>query len=106
MVLDKSEDLRDANGELGDWVRVLDGVLELGAERLKPDVEGDDNDQSETWVSRGATPIDEGQLVCLSRVILDHSDVFDLLCWNIQWQVKGWENYDSGLAIMVQGVRM
>lgn len=103
VALDKSEDLRDANSELDDCVRVLDRVLELGAERLKPDVEGDDNNRSATWVSPGAMPIDEGELMCLSRVILDHSDVFDALCWNIQRQVRGWESYDSGLAITVQG---
>lgn len=100
-VLDKGEDLRDADGELDDCVRVLDKVLELGVRRLVPDV-GDDNGRTESGVSSDAVSIEEGKLVCLRRVILDYADVFDALCWNIQRQVRGWEVYDSGFAITVQ----
>jgi len=101
-VLDKGEDLRDADGDLDDCVRVLDKVLELGVKRLVPDVVADDNDRIESWVSSDAVSIEEGKLVCLRRVILDYADVFDALCWNIQRQVRGWEVYDSGFMIMVQ----
>lgn len=101
-VLDKSDDLRDANGELDNCVRVLDRVLELGVKRLKPDFDGDNNRKSESPVSSGAV-IEEGELVCLSRVISDYAGVFDALSWNIQRQVRGWDGDDSGLALMVRG---
>jgi zinc finger FYVE domain-containing protein 26 len=101
-VLDKGEDLRDADGELDDCVRVLDKVLELGVKRLVPDVGGDNIDRTESRVSSDAVSIEEGNFVCLRKVILDYADVFDALCWNIQRQVRGWEVYDSGFTFTVQ----
>lgn len=102
-VLDKGEDLRDADGELDDCVRVLDKVLELGVKRLVPDVGGDNNvDRTESRVSSDAVSIEEGKFMCLRKVILDYADVFDALCWNIQRQVRGWEVYDSSFTFTVQ----
>lgn len=94
---EKCEELRDVNGGFDECVRVLDRVLELGIKRLKPDadvdvdVDGDGNDID-------MSSVEEIELACLKRVILDYADVFDALCWNIQRQVRGWEGFDSGLA--------
>lgn len=105
---DRSQDLRDANDELGSCVGVLDGVLELGVKRLKPDVvvvgDIDKGDGTERRpVSSNVVFMEESKLMCLKRVIWDHADVFDALCLNIQRQVKGWEGYDSsGLALTIQ----
>ncbi|XP_030947314.1 uncharacterized protein LOC115971497 isoform X2 [Quercus lobata] len=92
---EKCEELRDVNGGFDECVRVLDRVLELGVKRLKPDadvdVDGNGNDID-------MSSVEESELVCLKRVILDYADVFDALCWNIQRQVRGWEGFDSGLA--------
>ncbi|KAK9273852.1 hypothetical protein L1049_018664 [Liquidambar formosana] len=98
-------------GELGvsenggfDSVQVLDRVAELGLKRLKADVDvgGGGDDVSESSV-KGVVLLEEEDLVCLRKAILEHADVFDALCWNIQKQVKDRESDDSGLAITVQG---
>lgn len=106
---DRSEDLRDANGELGSCVGVLDGILELGVKRLKPDAvvvgdtDNDDGTERRPASSSDVVLIEETKLMCLKRVIWEHADVFDALCLNIERQVKGWEGYDSsGLALTVQ----
>lgn len=108
-LLDKSEDtsadLRDAGGELDGCVRVLDEILELGVKRLKADtvVDGAGNDNGTQATASGAVSMEAGKLMCLKRVIWEHADVFDALCWNIQRQVRGWEGDDSpGLALTVK----
>ncbi|XVE53696.1 hypothetical protein DITRI_Ditri03aG0023300 [Diplodiscus trichospermus] len=104
-LLNKSEDLKEGNGELGDCVRVLDRFLELGMRRLRPDVvmHGGDGGAGEkhraVWEK---VLIDEEEMVCLRKVILDYADVFDALCGNIQRQLKGLEGVDLGMAIMVR----
>ncbi|KAJ9183451.1 hypothetical protein P3X46_007302 [Hevea brasiliensis] len=104
----RSEDLKDVASELGGCLRVLDKVLELGVKRLKPDVGADANDavKEEQGSDRRADStvysIEEGEIMCLKRVILDHSDVFEALCWNIQQQLKGDDVENSGLALTVR----
>ncbi|XVE97525.1 hypothetical protein REPUB_Repub03eG0027100 [Reevesia pubescens] len=104
-LLDKTEDLKVGNGELEDCVRVLDRFLELGMRMLKPDVamEGGDGDGGEVRkaVSEKVL-IEEEEMVCLRKVIMDYADVFDALCQNIQRQLKGSEGVDLGMAIMVR----
>ncbi|KAI4316248.1 hypothetical protein L6164_024246 [Bauhinia variegata] len=100
-LLDKAEELRDGNGELSSCMRVLNKVLELGEKRLKADVDGE-IDRSETSVTAGVSPVEEGELICLRRVILENADIFDALCENIHRQIRQWEHYDPGLAITVR----
>ncbi|XP_022729138.1 uncharacterized protein LOC111284627 isoform X2 [Durio zibethinus] len=102
-LLDKSEDLKEGNGELGDCVRVLDRLLELGMRRLRPDVvvEGGDGGEENKAVSENVL-IEEAEMVCLRKVVMDCADVFDVLCGNIQRQLKGLEGVDLGMAITVR----
>ncbi|VVA15000.1 Hypothetical predicted protein [Prunus dulcis] len=103
---DTGKDLRDASGELDSCVRILDRVLELGVNRLKPDsvvVGAADTDDGSENGAAGVVSIEEGELMCLRSVVWENRDVFDALCWNIQSQVRGWEGYDSsGLAITLR----
>ncbi|XP_027357114.1 uncharacterized protein LOC113866403 isoform X2 [Abrus precatorius] len=96
-----SEEDKD-DGEWGRCRRVLDGVLELGVKRLRVDVDGE-IDRSETWVSAGVASVEEGELMSLRKLILDHAGIFDALCVNIHRQIRHWECKDSGLAIAVKG---
>ncbi|KAM6549289.1 hypothetical protein CsatB_020965 [Cannabis sativa] len=104
---DKIDDLRASRGERENSVGVLDRIFELGVKRLKVDaVVGDDdaNHDNRTQNPKVATIIEEGDLVCLRKVIWVYADVFDALCLNIQRQIRGgWEGYDpSDLAITTQ----
>lgn len=104
-LLDKSEDLKEGNGELGDCVRVLDMLLELGMRGLKPDVvmEGGDGDSAEEHKAvLEKVLIEEEEMICLRKVIMDYAEIFDALCGNIQRQLKGMEGVDLGMAIMVR----
>ncbi|KAK8581989.1 hypothetical protein V6N13_144978 [Hibiscus sabdariffa] len=104
-LLDRSEDLKDGNGELGDCVRVLDRFLELGMRRLRPDVVmegGDDGGREEYKAVLEKVLIEEEELVCLGKVIMDSADLFNALCANIQRQLKGLDDVDLGMAIMVR----
>ncbi|KAE8713997.1 Zinc finger FYVE domain-containing protein 26 isoform 2 [Hibiscus syriacus] len=104
-LLDRSEDLKEGNGDLGDCVRVLDRFLELGMRRLRPDVvmDGiDDGGGEEHKAVLEKVLIEEEDLVCLRKVIIDYADLFDALCANIQRQLKGLDDVDLGMAIMVR----
>ncbi|XP_004303436.1 PREDICTED: uncharacterized protein LOC101291736 [Fragaria vesca subsp. vesca] len=88
----------DGGGELERGVRVLDRVLELGVNRLKPESLAVVSQVSETSVE-----IEEGELMCLRSLVWENADVFDALCWNVQRQVRGWEGDDaSGMAVTVR----
>ncbi|XP_034920616.1 uncharacterized protein [Populus alba] len=104
--LDNFEVLKDGSGEL----EVLDKVLEFGVKRLKGDVDLDGNEvggsgRGEGSSSGGVVAIEEGEMMCLRKVILDNADVFDALCWNVESQMKGMkvENENSGMEITVRG---
>ncbi|KAM7277130.1 hypothetical protein ACFE04_018996 [Oxalis oulophora] len=102
---------RSTSSSYSECERVLDRVLALGERRLKPDVVVivDDvdnvNDKSDASTSTSSSRVDESieeeELMCLKRVLFDYADVFEALCWNVQRQIKGWELFDSGLAITV-----
>lgn len=94
-LLDKREELGDVNSEFSDCVRVLDRFMELGVKRLKPNLNINENLNGNVNIS-----IEEGELMCLRKVILEYADVFDSLCWNIDKQVSGWESFDSERAIV------
>ncbi|OMO61800.1 hypothetical protein CCACVL1_23237 [Corchorus capsularis] len=104
-ILDRSEDLKEGSDELGDCIRVLDMFLELGMMRLRPDVvmEGVDGDGAkESKVVPEKVLIEENEMGCLRKVIMDYADAFDALCGNIQRQLKGLEVIYLGMAIMVR----
>ncbi|OMO61829.1 hypothetical protein CCACVL1_23218 [Corchorus capsularis] len=104
-LLDRSEDLKEGSDELGDCIRVLDRFLELGMMRLIPDVvmEGVDGDGAkESKAVPEKVLIEENEMGCLRKVIMDYEDAFDALCGNIQRQLKGLEGIDLGMAIMVR----
>uniref|UniRef100_A0A1J3CB32 ZFYVE26-like TPR repeats domain-containing protein n=1 Tax=Noccaea caerulescens TaxID=107243 RepID=A0A1J3CB32_NOCCA len=90
---DESEK-RDENGGLRNCVRVLQGFLELGVERLKFDVD--------TSSSGGSYMIEEEEFVSLRSIVLDYSDVFDALCCNIKRQLVGSEGYVTSLVDEVE----
>ncbi|KAH7574212.1 hypothetical protein JRO89_XS03G0265900 [Xanthoceras sorbifolium] len=104
-LLDKSDGLGDGNGEFGECVRVLDRFMELGVKRLKPDVDTNVNLDVNSGSGGGGSGggnvlIEEGELMCLRKVILEYAEVFDALSWNVQRQVRGWEGFDSSHAIV------
>lgn len=94
-LLYRSEEFWGLNREYGDCVRVLDGFMELGVKRLKPNVNINVNDNDNVNVL-----IEERELICLRKVILEYADVFDALCWNIDKQVRRWESFDADRAIV------
>ncbi|XP_030492459.2 uncharacterized protein LOC115708351 isoform X1 [Cannabis sativa] len=100
---DKIDDLRASSGEWENSVGVLDRIFELGVKRLKVDDDDADRD-NRIQNPAAATIIEDGDLVCLRKVIWEYADVFDALCLNIQRQIRGgWEGYDpSDLAITTQ----
>ncbi|KAL8063412.1 hypothetical protein ABFX02_01G025300 [Erythranthe guttata] len=78
-------------------LRVLERLSEVGTGRLKPDL----IDSEET--KRGSRGLSEGELMTLRGVILENSEIFDVLCANIEEQLGNMENEDSGgLAITVR----
>lgn len=100
-LLNKNEDLGDGDNEFGDCVRVLDRFMELGVKMLKPDVNSNVNGDVKDGIDgNGNVLIEEGELTCLRKVIFEHSDVFEALCWNIQKQMNGLEGFDSTRAIV------
>lgn len=90
---DESEK-RDENGGLRNCVRILQGFLELGVERLKFDVD--------TSSSGGSYMIEEEEFVSLRSIVLDYSDVFDALCCNIKRQLIGSDGYVTSLVDEVE----
>lgn len=108
---DERDELLKEGGELGslsngvvDSVHVLDRISELGLKRLKSDVAvGNGNGHGDEGGKDGALLLEEGELSCLKSVIMEHADVFDALCCNIENQVKGCERErdDTGVAITV-----
>ncbi|KAK4420008.1 hypothetical protein Salat_2413700 [Sesamum alatum] len=92
----------DENFEEGsvnnEQLKVLERVSEVGLSRLRPDLI--DLEEMEDGVARG---LDEGELMKLRGVILENSDIFDVLCVNIGEQLGHIENDDSGgLAIALR----
>ncbi|KAL0330309.1 UNVERIFIED_CONTAM: hypothetical protein Sradi_5017600 [Sesamum radiatum] len=79
-------------------LRVLERVSDVGLSRLRPDLI--DLEVMEDGV---AGALDEGELMKLKGVILENSDIFDVLCVNIGEQLGHIENDDSGgLAIALR----
>ncbi|CAJ1973780.1 unnamed protein product [Sphenostylis stenocarpa] len=86
LVQDLIDRLPQGDRELGNCRRVLDRVLELGVKWLRVDGDG----------SESVTVVEEGELVSLRKLILDHARVFDALCGNIHRQIRHWDCEDSG----------
>lgn len=66
----------------GNCVRVLQGFLDLGVERLRFDVDASSSGGSSYM-------IEEEDVVALRSIVLDYSDVFDALCCNVKRQLNG-----------------
>ncbi|XP_059645057.1 uncharacterized protein LOC132286709 isoform X2 [Cornus florida] len=98
----ENPELREFNGDLVESLRVLDKISELGLSRLKPDLVVVDEGEIGGSSSGGVVSLEESELICLKRVILENSDLFDALCENIQKQILWVENDDSGLAITLR----
>lgn len=82
---DEELEKSDENGGLGNCLRVLQGVLELGVERLRFDVVDSSSSNG------GSYKIEEEEVVSLRSIVLDYSDVFDALCCNVKRQLMGSE---------------
>nr|XP_043638938.1 LOW QUALITY PROTEIN: uncharacterized protein LOC122610032 [Erigeron canadensis] len=84
--------------DVDECLRVLNKILEIGFKRLTPDlIEVEVRESEEAETSGGNVEIEEGEMMCLRRVILKNADIFKALCENIAKQVK-WvqENEDGG----------
>ncbi|KAK7283046.1 hypothetical protein RIF29_12273 [Crotalaria pallida] len=104
-LIDLTKDYEDNDDvdELERCRRVLDKVLELGVKRLKVnDADVDGEIETSESVSIAAAPVEEGELICLKRLILEHSGILDALCANIHKQIRRWESEDSGLEVTVR----
>ncbi|XP_076932004.1 uncharacterized protein LOC143597374 [Bidens hawaiensis] len=76
-------------------LRVLDKILEVGFERLRPDlIESETRESEGEGSSGGGVDIEEGELMCLRGVILGNDVIFEALCENIEKQV-GWVQGDD-----------
>lgn len=100
----KEEDDEEVR-ELKDSKRLLDGIMELGLRRLKDDLlVREERDGG----GEGSIVVKEEELAGLRRVIVKNSDVFEVLCENIQRQVGGELEHDdvddggSSLAITLR----
>lgn len=93
-----NEDLKS----LGEILRVLVKICDMGLRRLRPDlIEMDDVIDSE-GDSGGDIVVEEEEMMCLRRVFLENADMFDVLSLNIEKQVGWIENEDSDMAITVR----
>lgn len=95
--LAKDENFRGLDDELGECLRILDKISDVGLSRLKPDlivVEGEDERGLE-----GDDAIRDEDIMRLRRIILEHAEIFYVLCWNIEKQIGCVEKEDSGMAI-------
>ncbi|XP_049378418.1 uncharacterized protein LOC125843251 isoform X1 [Solanum stenotomum] len=85
---------------LGDSLRVLVKISDMGLRRLRPDlIEMDD-----AIDTGGDIVVEEEEMMCLRRVFLENADIFDVLSLNIEKQVGWIENEDSDMAITVRTV--
>ncbi|KAL3655643.1 hypothetical protein CASFOL_000039 [Castilleja foliolosa] len=88
----------DKIDEKNDELRVLERLSEMGLNRLRPDLI--DMEEKEVRVYPG---LGEEELTALKGVILENSDIFDVLCMNIEEQAGRMENEDSdGLAVALR----
>ncbi|XP_072966910.1 uncharacterized protein [Typha angustifolia] len=83
IVLSKSSEITSVDS---DSFKVLNRILDLGLRRLK----GDD-----------VPLVSEEELKHLRRIFLDHAEVFDALCENVQKQVRLSDSFGSDVAASV-----
>ncbi|XAR70903.1 hypothetical protein NMG60_11027941 [Bertholletia excelsa] len=96
------EELKELSGGSLEALRILDKLSDLGLNRLKPDLFDADEGESGRN-SRTAVVLEEDELMSLRRLILENADLFDVLCVNIDKQIRGLEHDSSGLAITLSG---
>ncbi|XP_055820668.1 uncharacterized protein LOC129889408 isoform X2 [Solanum dulcamara] len=95
-----NEDLKG----LGDSLRVLMKISDMGLRRLRPDLMEMDGVIDTEGDSGGDIVVEEEEMMCLRRVFLENADIFDVLSLNIEKQVGWMENEDSDMAITVRTV--
>ncbi|KAK6927422.1 hypothetical protein RJ641_006013 [Dillenia turbinata] len=87
-------------------VRILERIWELGLRRLRLelDVSVDNVNDGGNVLVLGRGVLEECELECLRKAMVEYADVFEALCWNIEKQVKWWRDRrdNSGLAITVR----
>lgn len=88
LVQDLIDLVPEEGGECGKCRSVLVRVLELGAKRLRVEEDGE--------IEGNEIVVEEGELVSLRRLILDHASVFHALCGNIQRQIRHGEGEGEG----------
>ena len=80
-------------------LHVLEKLSDLGLNRLRPDLI---HVVDEGEIGGTCVVLEEEELMGLRRVILENAELFDVLCGNIQEQVRGVGHDDSGLAITLR----
>lgn len=95
--LEQREELRGSSDGLVDLVPVLDRMADLGLRRLRPDAGVDDG--SGINAIAGEAIFEEAEFMSLRNVVLEFSDIFDALCWNIRRQFQWTGGSTIGLAI-------
>ncbi|CAI9094379.1 OLC1v1030104C1 [Oldenlandia corymbosa var. corymbosa] len=100
--LAKDERIRGLDADLGECLRVLDRISDVGLSRLRPDllmaaVHGEDEEVSEVPAEVG-----EEEMMVLQGVILENGEIFDVLCLNIEKQMGSVVKEDSGMAITLR----
>lgn len=95
--LAKDEEFRGLDKELGENLRVLDRLSDVGLSRLKPNLIVQEEEVGR--LLEGVVEISEDHVLGLRRIILENAEIFDVLCWNIEKQIGWIEKEDSGMAI-------
>uniref|UniRef100_A0A1D1Z361 Zinc finger FYVE domain-containing protein 26 n=1 Tax=Anthurium amnicola TaxID=1678845 RepID=A0A1D1Z361_9ARAE len=96
--LDVDDRVHDS-GQNSKSMHLLHKILDLGLTRLKSDVA----DVIGEHVSTDLSSSDE-ELKGLWDIVLDQPEILDVMCWNIQKQVRWSKPGDSDLALSVAGV--
>lgn len=95
--LAKDEEFRGLDKELGESLRVLDRLSDVGLSRLQADLIVQEEEVGR--LLEGVEEIREEHVLGLRRIILENAETFDVLCWNIEKQIGWIEKEDSGMAI-------
>lgn len=98
----KDEGLKGLGVELDECLSVLERISDMGLSRLKPDLIEIDHTRENEGTSGSDIVVQEEEIILLRRVFLEHADIFDALCVNIQKQVSWIEGENSAMALALR----
>ncbi|KAD3641724.1 hypothetical protein E3N88_30948 [Mikania micrantha] len=94
---DTSTSNRTKYWDFEECLRVLNKISEVGFKRLRSDlIELETRESVEEEISGGGVEMEEGEIMCLRRVILENAVMFEALCENIAKQIRWVKENDGG----------